>query len=451
MRWRGSLLARLSWRLMLLQSLALISVVIVVSIPEPNRRDVRELDDDVLDAIAQNLIVQGDLLIPPDIGVIRAVEEQNGEPWDYPDFWFIVADADGRRAEFGPVPDQVRPLFNDAMAVSHADVYRTGSGPADRIIARPMDGPAGRFAIVTGGGPTLAPIIVRFQQIDAANLFILFLLMMGSGFVIPLLLQRDLAGVSRVADEASQIDIDRSGARLTEANVPVELQGMVVSMNAALARLDEGLEKRRRFLATAAHELRTPVAVLSMRIETLPLGPARQLLMLDVARLASLSDQLLDLERLNGEMHRFALVDLSALAAAAVTDIAPLAVASDADLSFEAPEGPVGTMADGQAILRVVTNLVQNAIAHGGPGVAIAVKVVRPAEVQVRDNGPGVAPTDRTQIFEPFFRRSGTPGSGLGLHLVQEIVTRHGGTIHFSEAPGGGAEFIVRLPPAPPI
>ncbi|HEY0275862.1 MAG TPA: HAMP domain-containing sensor histidine kinase [Paenirhodobacter sp.] len=112
--------------------------------------------------------------------------------------------------------------------------------------------------------------------------------------------------------------------------------------------------------------------------------------------------------------------------------------------------------ADAQAILRVVTNLIQNAIAHGGPGVAVAVEVevevevevAQPAELRVRDNGPDIAAADRSQIFEPFFRRSGAPGSGLGLHLVQEIVTRHGGTTQVNQAPSGGAEFVVRFPPA---
>ncbi|HEY0275861.1 MAG TPA: histidine kinase dimerization/phospho-acceptor domain-containing protein [Paenirhodobacter sp.] len=116
-----------------------------------------------------------------------------------------------------------------------------------------------------------------------------------------------------------------SGTRLTEANVPPELQGMVGAVNAALTRLDEGMERRRRFLATAAHELRTPIAILTMRIELLPQGAERGQLMLDVARLSSLADQLLDLERLDGGSVRLVPVDLRQLARAALTDIAPLA------------------------------------------------------------------------------------------------------------------------------
>jgi signal transduction histidine kinase len=447
MRWRGSLLVRLSLRLILLQVLALTLAVIVASIPEPDKRGVPGLDEDVLFAIADSLVVQGDRLVVPDLNRVYEVELDDEQVWDYPDFWFIAADALGRRMEHGPVPERVRALLDDAYSVIFAEVYRGDGGPRSDLIARRIDGPAGRFTIASGGGPSLETVIVRLQRIDPRNLAFVIVVMIGSALIIPWMLRRDLAGVARVAEEASLIDINQPGTRLTAANVPLELQGMVGAMNAALARLDEGLEKRRRFLATAAHELRTPVAILSMRIEMLPPGPASRQLMLDVARLAALSDHLLDLERLDSEGRRFTRLDLGALVAEAVTDIAPLAVASEADLSFDRPPGPVEAFVDGQAIQRVVTNLVQNAIAHGGPGVAIVVEVARPSEIRVRDNGPGIATADRLQIFEPFFRRSGTPGSGLGLHLVQEIVARHGGTIQVNDAPGGGAEFVIRLSP----
>lgn len=446
MKLRGSLFLRLSWRLILLQVTALALVVLVASIPESDRQGVKELDDDVLIAIAQSLVIRGDRLVLPDMAPVRAAEEGDGEIWDYPDFWFIAADSEGRQLEHGPIPEAVRPFFTNAGEVLHAEFYRTGDGPADGVVARQLRGPAGAFTIVSGGGPVLDQVLVRLQRIDPFNLVLLIILMIALALTIPWLLRRDLAGVGRVADEASRIDIDQPGTRLTVANVPSELQGMVRAMNAALTRLDEGLERRRRFLATAAHELRTPVAILSLRIETLPPDPVRRQLMLDVARLASLADQLLDLERLDSDGAHLQWLDLGKLVADAVADIAPLAVATGADLAFEGADQQVGIMADPQAILRVVTNLVQNAIAHGGPGVAIIVQVVRPAEIRVRDNGPGIAAGEISQLFEPFSRRAGSGGSGLGLHLVQEIVLRHGGTIHVTDAPGGGAEFVVRLP-----
>jgi signal transduction histidine kinase len=105
--------------------------------------------------------------------------------------------------------------------------------------------------------------------------------------------------LGEIAAEADKIDVDMRGVRLTSAHVPDELHSLVRAVNSALQRPDDGIERRQRFLADAAHELRTPVATLQTRIEALPEGDQRSRLMLDVARLGNLADQLLDLQRLN--------------------------------------------------------------------------------------------------------------------------------------------------------
>lgn len=436
----GSLITRLSWRLILLQLLALTLVVLIASIPEEEERELYQLDEDVLFVVAANLEIENGEL------AIRDAPRLAARLTNYPDFWLIVGDAEGRQLRYGPVPDRVTAMFGNVSEVNYARIYRDEAGPEAGLAAKRMNSPVGKVTIMTGGGPTLYPIINRLQEVNPYYLMLLLALTIVSALSIPWLLRRDLSGVARVAEEAAGIDIDQPGTRLTEAQVPPELQGLVGAVNAALTRLDEGMERRKRFLTTAAHELRTPIAVLNMRIEMLPPGDARRQLMLDIARLSSLADQLLDLERLDSGNVRLLPADLGALAKEALTDIAPLAVASHADLSFDAPPQRISILADNQAILRVVTNLVQNAIAHGGSGVCVTVEVAMPAELRIRDNGPGIAPGDRAQIFEPFFRRSGAPGAGLGLHLVQEIVARHGGTIQVNDAPGGGAEFVVRFP-----
>ncbi|MCW5714067.1 MAG: HAMP domain-containing histidine kinase [Bauldia sp.] len=438
--WSGSLVARLLRRLILLQVVALVLVVIVASIPERGRSDVAQLDDEVLDRIATVLARDGDRL------VFRGAAELDAIAVGHPGFWVLARDGEGRMAEFGPIPELVRlVLAGDPL---QAEVYGADGGS---LIARQMESAAGPVALATGGGPTLEPVAGQLRRIEPLSLLGLAALTTLLALAIAWLLRRDLSGISRMAKEAALIDVDRPSARLTEADIPRELHVMAHAMNAALARLEEGQTRRKRFLATAAHELRTPVSILSLRIESLPPGPERSRLLLDVARLGSLADQLLDLERLDGETLPFARLNLSTTVGAAVADIAPLAVAAGAGLSFEAPEGPVEIMGDGPSIRRVATNLVQNALAHGGEGVAIAVEIALPAELRVRDDGPGIAASDREQIFEPFVRRSGVAGSGLGLHLVREIVTRHGGSIEAGEAPGGGAEFIVRFPPAAPL
>lgn len=438
----GSLITRLSLRLILLQLLALTLVVVIVAIPEPDRRGIRELDDDVPGVIAENLMAEGDRLwVPARPDLLEQIA-------DVPDFWFMVGDKAGRRGEYGPVPPEMRALFDDLGSLVEAKIYRDTPDGKGSMIGSRLNSAVGPVTILTGGGPSYRPVIGRLKEINPYYLMVLGAITTVLALGIPWLLRRDLAGVARVVDEAGRIDIDQPGARLTEANVPPELQAMVGAMNGALTRLDEGMARRKRFLATAAHELRTPVAILMMRIELLPQGPERRQLMLDVARLSALADQLLDLERLDHDKAQQHRLDLGTLVREAVTDLAPLAVSVGADLSFDPAPGPLPVLADRQAIQRVVSNLVQNALSHGGPQVAVRVEVLAPAMIRISDNGPGIAEADRDQIFEPFFRRSKAAGSGLGLYLVQEIMARHGGSISVGEATEGGAEFVLRFPVA---
>lgn len=95
---------------------------------------------------------------------------------------------------------------------------------------------------------------------------------------------------------------------------------------------------------------------------------------------------------------------------------------------------------DQGSLERALTNLIQNAIEHGGRRGLIAVRVHRPATMAVSDDGPGIPWPDRARVFEPFYRVHGRGrGAGIGLNLVQEIVRRHGGQVAISESPAGGA------------
>lgn len=277
------------------------------------------------------------------------------------------------------------------------------------------------------------------------------LMTLATVIAIPVIIRRAMRGVNAAAAEARAIDVEQRGARLTGDNVPTEMQGLVGAVNAALARLDEGFERRQRFLADAAHELRTPIAVLATRIQLMPPGPERDPLLMDVARLSNLADQLLDLHRLDNDTSRLARHDLSELAGEVASDLAPLAIAARHEIAFDPASGPVPVLADRHALIRVVSNLIQNAISHSGRGATIEVMVDRgpggTATLRVRDSGPGIPPEDRERLFEPFYRLTPqSQGAGLGLHLAREVVTHLGGSIHVTDAPGGGAEFIVRLP-----
>nr|WP_245308938.1 histidine kinase dimerization/phospho-acceptor domain-containing protein [Aurantimonas sp. 22II-16-19i] len=124
----------------------------------------------------------------------------------------------------------------------------------------------------------------------ASNVVILpifLLLAVTSLAVTPWIVRRSLAGVSRIAQEAEEIDTDRRGRRLSEAHVPIEIAPIVHAVNDALRRLDEGYERQRRFIASAAHELRTPIAVLRAKVDAAE-DQATRRLATDVQRLATL-------------------------------------------------------------------------------------------------------------------------------------------------------------------
>lgn len=172
--------------------------------------------------------------------------------------------------------------------------------------------------------------------------------------------------------------------------------------------------------------------------------------MQDAARLATLAEQLLDIQRLDQNRAPFARVDLVAVGQRVVADLAPLAIAGGYDISFESAAEHVETFGDQTALERALTNLVQNAIEHAGHRGTIDVRVDLPATIDVIDQGTGIPAEQRARIFEPFYRMQPLDrGAGLGLNLVREIVHLHQGRVAVLDNPGGGACFRITLPAIP--
>ena len=150
----------------------------------------------------------------------------------------------------------------------------------------------------------------------------------------------------------------------------------------------------------------------------------------DVARLSTLADQLLDLQRMEILSPDLERLDLVALVADVTADLAPLAVTSGTVMTFDAKVEHRHVRGDRGALSRALTNLMQNALVHGGKNGRIHIAVTQDGVVVVEDSGPGVPQEQRRTIFEPFHRLSSDGrGSGLGLHLVSEIVRRHHGHV----------------------
>lgn len=440
----GSLRGQLTRGMIWMQVLVLLTFTTLAAIPIVNIISVDQgrLDPGIIDDAAASIHrnAAGGLDLVPVPALERTIAA-------YPHMWIYAVDEGGSSVELGTVPAHIGPMLADLTSLESASVADTGDPLARYAIMRQHDSTAGLLWIMAAGGPEIGMSALGRALSNPIFLGILIVLVAASFLVIPLMVDHQFRGVEGIAAQADMIDVNQSGVRLSSDKVPDEIHPLVGAINAALQRLDDGIVRRQRFLADAAHELRTPIAVLQTRVEMLPDGAERTRLMLDLARLANLANQLLDLQRLEAAEPDFKPVDLVALAAEVTSEIAPLAIAAGDVIAFDASADRVMVQGDAAALARALTNLIQNAIVHGGAGVSITVGVDGDGSLRVSDTGQGVAEADREVIFEPFHRV--TPldhGAGLGLNLVKNIVTKHRGTISVTDAPGGGALFAIRLP-----
>ncbi|AUN95182.1 ATP-binding protein [Pseudazoarcus pumilus] len=245
---------------------------------------------------------------------------------------------------------------------------------------------------------------------------------------------------------------------LTLAPLPAELEPVVAALNRLLTQVDTVLARERRFIADAAHELRTPLAVLRIHAQNAadaadPADREEALghLRAGVDRATRVISQLLTLARLEpeGGVQR-APVDLRAFVRAELAELVPLALQRQQEVSFEAPEGgDYHACCDAGSIGILLQNLIGNAVQYAPQGGTIRV-ALEPGEQVVRilveDNGTGVPEAVRHRLTERFFRAGAGAGAGLGLAIVQRIVHLHGGNILFGEAKSGGLRVVVALP-----
>jgi signal transduction histidine kinase len=264
-----------------------------------------------------------------------------------------------------------------------------------------------------------------------------------------LTLRGGLKPLQTLAGEAARITPAESERRLPLAGLPRELGPLVRAINAALDRLDQGFRAQRDFTADAAHQLRTPLAILAAHLDTLGDRAVAASLREDVARMSRLVEQLL----LVAELEALTLkpderTDLSALAIEVAEAVAPLALARRRSLSVAGAEEPVVVHGNHDALHQALRNLVENAINHTAEATTVEILVgSRPPRLSVRDHGPGIAAGDRQKLFQRFWRadRSEGRGAGLGLAIVQRIARAHGARVFVEDGPGGGAVFVIEF------
>lgn len=384
----------------------------------------------IAQAIAHDEAGRLSIVMTPELEQLRASS---------PTLWFVAEDSSRQTVSLGNVPPLYQSFVGQLSELSYAQM-RDREAPYElAAVIRRERSDIGELTIMGHG--ELSEL--SFMVLMASNTFaipIFLMLLLTSLIVTPWIVKRSLGGVVRVAQEAEQIDINSRGHRLDAHNVPSEILPLIRAFNNALARLDDGYERQRRFIASASHELRTPLAILRSKIESSK-AHAVQELNQDVHRLATLTEQLLDLERLDIDTN-FETVDLASLVRQVVADLAPIVIAQGCKIEVKVVRRGV-CRGDPAALERVISNLIQNAVHHGGKSVLVR---INGAIVEVEDDGPGIPPDERERVFEPFHRlHPRQSGTGLGLNLVKEVINRHEGQVSILEGALGGALIRIQL------
>jgi signal transduction histidine kinase len=252
-------------------------------------------------------------------------------------------------------------------------------------------------------------------------------------------------------------------APLRGGELPDEIRPLVDSFNQLLARLDRAMRNERQFLSEAAHELRTPLAALLTHAQVAQrsktpeeaAGPLRQLVQ-SAERSARLSQQLLDSARLDAERSaQRTAIELADIVAVVTHELDTIAAHKRQSIALDAEPCAILGNVDDLGIL--IGNLVDNAVRYTPHGGRIAVRCLASgslAQLQVLDDGPGVAAADRERIFDRFFRVAGSSqrGSGLGLSLVARIAAAHGAAIVIGDGlDGRGFGITVSFPLLPAV
>lgn len=248
---------------------------------------------------------------------------------------------------------------------------------------------------------------------------------------------RPIAALSKEIDQRAEQELHP----VEDRHLPLEVRPFAVAINRLLARVGQSMASQRRFVADAAHELRSPLTALSLQAERLAQAPMSDLarerlavLRQGIERGRSLLDQLLSLAKAQSAADApKSAVSVQQVYRRVLEDLMPLAQAKHIDIGVEGTQD-ADVWASEADLIAVVRNLVDNAIRYTPEGgrVDLGVSVSKgKAELRIQDNGPGIAPAERERVFDPFYRTlgSGQTGSGLGLSIVKAVADRIGAEI----------------------
>lgn len=370
---------------------------------------------------------------------------------------FEVAAADGRVVAGVRVPAAPAGARRGAETLYEGEVQ---GEPVRVIELRLAPQAGGRPAALVRVAETKNKRNALAREILASVVLPQLLLIAIAGAVVWLGVVRGLRPLDRLRQAVAARSL-RDRSPLADEHVPGEVSPLLASINDLLARLERALTLQSRFIADAAHQLKTPIAALRAQFDVAlrepdPVRMREALRQLEpgLDRLARLVQQLLSLARNEPEaapVLRLAPLDLNALALEAATAWVPRALDKGIDLGFEGAGEAVPVRGDGPRLRELLDNLLDNAVRYSRAGgrVTVHVQAQPVAAVHVNDDGPSIPAAERERVFERFHRLlgSGQEGSGLGLAIAQEIARLHGAEIGLREddTDGIGNTFTLRF------
>lgn len=283
-------------------------------------------------------------------------------------------------------------------------------------------------------------MIVDTSLIAGAILLVLY------GAIVWVGLRRALRPVRIASEAAHAIGPANPGARVVGKDLPSEILPLVEAVNAGLARLEDASVAQQQFLANAAHELKTPLAILRARLELEAPQACRDAALSEIDGMARIVAQLLHLaEASDRGTYRLAWTSWVRVVANACEAVAPMAVAKRVAIVVEKASESIELHGDESALAMAVRNLLENAIRHSPMAGTVTIRIDG-ARLCVRDHGPGLSDEAIAHAFDRFWRADrNSEGAGLGLAIVREVVRAHGGEATARDV-GNGAEFRVALP-----
>jgi signal transduction histidine kinase len=403
-----------------------------------NDRELSGRAEDLARAVSRDGAGQARLALPARLASAYA---------DSTDDIFAVRDAGGRLLAASPVEFGAQvskwPLAKDDPSYFHLTDLGTREYYGLSVELTSAVGPVSISVARAAGANVLVSSLLREFVLDVA--WASPLLMLATLAIGVFVVRSGLKPVRDISRIAAGIGPDTTAVRLTSDDLPAEIKPLVDAINHALDRLERGFVVQRQFTANAAHELRTPLAIVTAALEAMQGNGELTKLRADVGRMNRLVDQLLRVARLDSVALDFDAVDLNEVASSVVATMAPWTIAQGRTVAFLGTEAPVRVKASSVAVADAIRNLIENAVLHSPLGGEVTVTVQPDARVSIADRGCGVPLGDRNRIFDRFWRGKGskTAGAGLGLAIVKETMKAHGGGVTVSDNPGGGALFTL--------